>query len=61
MLSKCRRFQISAPIILFGLRTDANLVVRYDACEKRIDSVSGVDVDHTDIEPAEVFSCKSTC
>ena len=38
---------------LFGLRTNADLVVRYDAFEKRIESVFGVDVEQTHIEPAE--------
>jgi hypothetical protein len=38
---------------LFGLRTDAHLVIRYDACKKQILSVSGTNVDQTHIEPAE--------
>ena len=38
---------------LFGLRTNADLLVLYSAREKRIESVSGVDIDHAHIEPAE--------
>jgi hypothetical protein len=38
---------------LFGLRTNTDLVVRYSVREKRIESVSGVDIDQTHIEPVE--------
>ena len=38
---------------LFGLRTNANLVVRYNSYQNRIETVEGVNVDVSDIEPAE--------
>jgi len=40
---------------LFGLRTNAKLVVRYDRYQNRIETVSGMDVDASDIEPSEAL------
>lgn len=38
---------------LFGLRTNAKLIVRYATYENRIETVSAVGVDTSDIEPAD--------
>jgi hypothetical protein len=40
---------------LFGLRTNANLIVRYAPYQNRIETVSGMDVDASDVEPAEAL------
>lgn len=40
---------------LFGLRTNANLIVRYAPYQNRIEAVSNTVVDASDIEPAEAL------
>ena len=40
---------------LFGLRTNAKLAVGHDRYQNRIETVSGIDVDASDIEPSEAL------
>jgi hypothetical protein len=41
---------------LFGLRTNANVVARYDPNQKRIESVSSIDINPAEIEVADMLA-----